>query len=203
STFGDFGILSFNGNKIITTSSGGMLISNDIENINKARFLSTQARDDAPHYEHSHIGYNYRMSNILAGIGRGQLQILDQRVDQKRKIFDMYFQAFKNIEGIEFQPELEKSSGNRWLTSVYIDPVVTGVTREDIRLELQKHNIESRPLWKPMHLQPIFKDSSNYLNGVSEKLFKDGLCLPSDTNMTKEDQERVIDIIKKVLVSGK
>ncbi|MDA3884460.1 MAG: aminotransferase class I/II-fold pyridoxal phosphate-dependent enzyme [Candidatus Delongbacteria bacterium] len=193
--FGDIGILSFNGNKIITTSSGGMMISNNENYISKARFLATQARDDAPHYEHSHIGYNYRMSNILAGIGRGQLQILDKRVEQKREIFKRYSEAFKNIDGIEFQPEIKDSISNKWLTAITIDPDKTGFTREDIRLELQKHNIESRPLWKPMHLQPIFKDCISYTNGVSEELFKIGLCLPSDTNMTKEDQERVIEII--------
>lgn len=201
-TFGEFGILSFNGNKIITTSSGGMLISNNFEHINKARFLSTQARDDAPHYEHSHIGYNYRMSNILAGIGRGQLQILDERVQQKRKIFQKYVEAFKYINGIEFQPEIKDSVSNKWLTAITIDPDKTGVSREDIRLELLKYNVESRPLWKPMHLQPVFKDAVCYTNGVSEELFKNGLCLPSDTNMTEEDQERVIGIIEKIVVSG-
>ncbi|MBN2788819.1 MAG: aminotransferase class I/II-fold pyridoxal phosphate-dependent enzyme [Candidatus Delongbacteria bacterium] len=197
-TFGDIGILSFNGNKIITTSSGGMLISNNESYVSKARFLATQARDDAPHYEHSHVGFNYRMSNILAGIGRGQLLVLDKRVEQKRKIFKHYSDAFENIDGIEFQPEIKGSFSNKWLTAITIDPEKTNITREDIRLELQKHNIESRPLWKPMHLQPVFKDCISYTNGVSEELFKNGLCLPSDTNMTEADQERVIEIIKKI-----
>ena len=198
-TFGDIGILSFNGNKIITTSGGGMLVSYNEEHIKKAKFLATQARDDAPHYEHSQIGYNYRMSNILAGIGRGQLEILENRVAQKRKIFQRYYDELGMIDGIEFQPELQNSIGNRWLTAIIIDPIKIGKTREDIRLELLKHNIESRPLWKPMHLQPVFNDYESYTNGVSEELFKDGLCLPSDTNMTDEDQDRVISIIKNTV----
>ena len=202
-TFGDIGILSFNGNKIITTSSGGMMVSNNEEYTNKAKFLSTQARDDAPHYEHSHIGFNYRMSNILAGIGRGQLEVLDDRVAEKRKIFKRYYDELSTINGIEFQPELKDSIGNRWLTAITVDAEKTNVTREDIRLELLKHNIESRPLWKPMHLQPIFANCKNYTTGISEELFKNGLCLPSDTNMTEEDQDRVIEIIKKIVRRGR
>ena len=198
-TFGDIGILSFNGNKIITTSSGGMMVSDNEEYTSKAKFLSTQARNDAPHYEHSHIGFNYRMSNILAGIGRGQLEILDDRVAEKRNIFQKYYDELSTIDGIKFQPEVQDSTGNRWLTAITIDPDKMKVTREDIRLELLKHNIESRPLWKPMHLQPVFKDCENYTNGVSEELFKNGLCLPSDTNMTEEDQDRVIGIIKDII----
>ena len=198
-TFGDIGILSFNGNKIITTSSGGMMVSSNGEYTTKAKFLSTQARDDAPHYEHSHIGYNYRMSNILAGIGRGQLEILDNRVAEKRRIFERYCNELSMIDGIEFQPELQDSIGNRWLTAIIIDADKTKVTREDIRLELLKHNIESRPLWKPMHLQPIFADCKKYTTGVSEELFKDGLCLPSDTNMAIKDQDRIIGIIKDIM----
>lgn len=194
-TFGDIGILSFNGNKILTTSGGGMLVSDNEEFVKKARFLSTQARDNAPHYEHTHIGYNYRMSNILAGIGRGQLKVLDERVKRKREIFQKYFDALNKVEGIRFQPEPENSYGNRWLTALTIDPSKTKTDREEIRLELLKYNIESRPLWKPMHLQPVFKDCEKYVNGTSEKMFENGLCLPSDTKLTDKDIEMIAEII--------
>lgn len=194
-TFGEIGILSFNGNKILTTSGGGMLVSNNEEFVKKARFLSTQARDNAPHYEHTHIGYNYRMSNILAGIGRGQLKVLDERVKRKRGIFQKYFDALGKIEGIEFQPELKNSFGNRWLTAIMFDPSKTGADREEIRLELLKYNIESRPLWKPMHLQPVFKDCEKYVNGASGEMFENGLCLPSDTKLTDKEIDMISEII--------
>ncbi|HQO09896.1 MAG TPA: DegT/DnrJ/EryC1/StrS family aminotransferase [Clostridiales bacterium] len=194
-TFGDIGILSFNGNKILTTSGGGMLVSDNDEFVRKARFLSTQARDNAPHYEHTQIGYNYRMSNVLAGIGRGQLKVLDKRVERKREIFDRYKKGLGRLKGISFQPELKGSYGNRWLTAAVLEPGA----REEVRLELLKYNIESRPLWKPMHLQPVFKDCVRYVSGVSERLFKDGLCLPSDTKMTNGEQDEIIGIIKKMI----
>lgn len=198
-TFGDIGILSFNGNKILTTSGGGMLVSDNPEFASKARFLATQARDDAPHYEHSHIGYNYRMSNILAGIGRGQLRVLDMRVKRKREIFEIYTEAFTGVVGLSFQPEIHDSFGNRWLTAITIDPERTGGNREEVRLELLKHNIESRPLWKPMHMQPVFSDCVNYSNGISEELFKNGLCLPSDTKLTDGEIGEIAGIIKRKL----
>ncbi len=201
-SFGKFGILSFNGNKIITTSGGGALLSNDSEAISKARFLATQARDEAPHYQHSHIGYNYRMSNVLAAIGRGQLKVLDKRVKQRRKNFEFYKKAFQQIKGIEFQPELSGSFSNRWLTAITVNLELTeGTNRENIRLALEKENIEARPLWKPMHLQPVFKDAPNYTNGTSEKLFKDGLCLPSGSNLEKEDLERIVNVVRSKLQS--
>lgn len=199
-TFGDFGVLSFNGNKIITTSGGGALISENDEQIKKARFLATQARDNAPHYQHSHIGYNYRMSNITAGIGRGQMLVLNDRVNQRRSNFEFYKDAFKDIDGISFVEELPGSFANRWLTCILVDSSKTsGVTREDIRIALEKENIECRPLWKPMHLQPIFADSPFYGDGTSEKLFEDGLCLPSGSNLSIADLERVVGAIKLVL----
>lgn len=197
-SFTDFGIVSFNGNKIITTSGGGALLSNNEEIIKKARFLATQARDDAPHYEHSEIGYNYRMSNVVAGIGRGQMKVLEKRVEEKRRIFSWYKTLFNGIEGIEFQPEMEGSYSNRWLTAITIDPNKTnGITREDLRLAFLEDNIEARPLWKPMHMQPVFKGCEYYGNGVSEKLFENGLCLPSGTNMSDSDFERIEKVIKK------
>ncbi len=197
-TFGDVGILSFNGNKILTTSGGGMLVSDNEDYCKKARFLATQARDNAPHYEHTQIGYNYRMSNILAGIGRGQLRVLESRVRRKREIFNIYKTGFEG-SGFIFQPELKDSKGNRWLTSVLIDTEITGKNREDIRLELLKYNIESRPLWKPMHMQPVFKKCIAYSNGTSERLFRDGLCLPSDTKLTDGDILEIIVIVNGML----
>ncbi len=196
-SFGNFGILSFNGNKIITTSGGGMLLSQDKNQIKKARFLATQARDDAPHYEHSTIGYNYRMSNILAAIGRGQLRVLENRVKRKREIFLYYKNRLSQLPGIQFQPELPGTFANRWLTTITVDPEIAGTNREDIRLELQKHNIESRPLWKPMHLQPVFQDALSFTNGVSESLFEKGLCLPSGTNLTESDLDFICSLIEK------
>jgi dTDP-4-amino-4,6-dideoxygalactose transaminase len=199
-TFGQLGVLSFNGNKIITTSGGGALISESEEHINKARFLATQARDSAPHYQHSHIGYNYRMSNICAGIGRGQMLVLNDRVNQRRSNFEFYKNSFANVEGISFVNELPGSYANRWLTCILVDPLKTGgKTREDIRIDLEKENIECRPLWKPMHLQPIFEKYPFYGDGTSEKLFEQGLCLPSGSNLTESDLERVLAAIKKVL----
>lgn len=199
-SLGDMGVLSFNGNKIITTSSGGALLSAQETWITHARFLATQARDPAPHYQHSHIGYNYRMSNILAGIGRGQMKVLEERVQQRRRNFETYRNAFAQFDGIAFQQEGPDSFSNRWLTSIIIDPAKQkGITREDIRLGLEKENIETRPLWKPMHRQPVFADAPSYTNGTSEKLFNKGLCLPSGSNLTSEDLDRVIKAIQKIL----
>ena len=196
-TFGKAGIFSFNGNKIITTSGGGMLISDDKDFIERARFFSQQARDAAPHYEHSHIGYNYRLSNILAAIGRGQLRVLDQRVEEKRKIFEYYQSALGDLPGIEFMPEASYGRCTRWLTCVTIDPEKFGADRESIRLALEDENIEARPVWKPMHLQPVFK-GFEYIGGeVAEDLFNRGICLPSGTAMTDEDLERIISVIVK------
>lgn len=199
--FGDFGVYSFNGNKIITTSGGGALVSKNENWIKKARFLATQARDAAPHYQHSEIGYNYRLSNISAGIGLGQLKVLDERVRQRRANFEFYRAALAHLPGITFQPEITDSFSNRWLTTLLIDPTRSeGVTREDIRLALEKENIESRPLWKPMHLQPIFQACPSYGGGVSEKLFEQGLCLPSGSAL-KEDELRIMTILILDLLS--
>ncbi len=196
--FGKFGVYSFNGNKIITTSSGGMLVSDDEELIKKAKFLSTQARDPAPHYQHSSIGYNYRLSNVLAGIGRGQLTVLEDRVKSRRANFEFYEKELGDLPGIEFMPEAEFGRSNRWLTCLTIDPQKFGATREDVRLALESENIESRPVWKPLHLQPIFKDYSYYGSGVAEELFDKGLCLPSVSIVSKVDLVRVVNIIRKV-----
>ncbi|MBI2283803.1 MAG: aminotransferase class I/II-fold pyridoxal phosphate-dependent enzyme [Bacteroidetes bacterium] len=194
-SFGTMSVLSFNGNKIITTSGGGALLSDNDGHIKKARFLATQARDEAPHYQHSQIGYNYRMSNICAGIGRGQMEVLHQRVAQRRKNFERYKDAFNTIKGISFQTENVLSRSNRWLSAVLVDPKTAGCTREDIRLALAAQNIESRPLWKPMHLQPVFQHSPYYGGNVSEELFNNGLCLPSGSNLEDEDLERVVNVI--------
>ena len=194
-TFGDYGILSFNGNKIITTSGGGALITHTEKDKEKAVFWATQARDNAPHYQHSEIGYNYRMSNILAGIGRGQMEVLPLRIEQRRANFDFYKEALKDLP-LELAPlEPEGFFSNRWLTTILTDSYET---REKIRLHLASENIEARPLWKPMHMQPIFHDAPAYVNGVSENLFDKGLCLPSGSNLTPEDKERVINAIKEV-----
>ncbi len=198
-SFGDMGVLSFNGNKIITTSGGGALLSENEEYIKKARFLSTQARDDAPHYQHSTIGYNYRMSNILAGIGRGQMKVLNDRVEARRAVYSWYVELLKEYEGIKFQSEPSNCYSNRWLTSAEIVPEKTGITREDIRLALVEEEIETRPLWKPMHLQPIFEGYPMYENGVSARLFENGLCFPSGSNMTDENYERISTSLLKVL----
>ncbi|MBW6499531.1 MAG: aminotransferase class I/II-fold pyridoxal phosphate-dependent enzyme [Bacteroidales bacterium] len=197
--FGKFGILSFNGNKIITTSGGGALLSDDEALIQKARFLATQARDPAPHYQHSHIGYNYRMSNVLAGIGRGQMQVLPQRIQQRRANYDFYTQLLGDVPGISFLPEPQGFFSNRWLTTILVDTNKTGgITREDIRLALEAQNIESRPLWKPMHLQPVFQHHPYYGGKEAEKLFDNGLCLPSGSNMTDEDRLRVAEVLLKM-----
>ena len=186
---------SFNGNKIITTSGGGMLASDDAEFIAQARFLSQQARDAAPHYEHSRIGFNYRMSNILAAIGRGQLEVLDKRVEAKRRVFEKYQAALKDLAGLEFMPEAPYGQSNRWLTVVLISPGQFGVDRETVRLALEKENIEARPVWKPMHLQPVFEGSRCIGGSVAEDLFRRGLCLPSGTAMTDDDIQRVTSVI--------
>jgi dTDP-4-amino-4,6-dideoxygalactose transaminase len=203
-SFGEFGVLSFNGNKIITTSGGGALISENAEMIEKARFLATQARDAAPHYQHSQIGYNYRMSNVLAGIGRGQLEVLDERVGARRNNYERYKKYFAkhNNAGfdIQFQEEPEGYYSNRWLTCILVDPTQNkGLTREEIRLAMDAENIETRPLWKPMHLQPVFVSSKSYLNGVSDKLFENGLCLPSGSNLTEDEFERIFNCLDIIL----
>jgi len=202
-TFGEYGIYSFNGNKIITTSGGGMLVSNNEEGISKVRFWSTQARDKARHYEHTELGYNYRMSNIVAGIGRGQLRVLEERIVKKKEIFETYKEAFKDIEDIEMMPVCEYGEPNYWLTTITLNEN-SKVKPLDIILALEKDNIESRPIWKPMHIQPYYKEYHFYSHNdeeeisVSEDIFNRGVCLPSDTKMTKEEQERVIKIIKEL-----
>jgi len=196
-TFGAFGVYSFNGNKIITTSGGGALFCKDKALVEKAKFLATQARDDKPHYEHSEIGYNYRMSNICAAIGLGQLEVLEERILQKRAIKLFYKEQLSAIKEISFLDENEDSYSNFWLTTILLSENST-IDREQLRLHLEKENIESRPLWKPMHLQPVFKEYKSYVNGVSEDLFNRGLCLPSGTNMSIADLERVVSEIKEL-----
>ena len=209
-------VFSFNGNKIITTSGGGMLASDDKDLIEHARFLSQQARDPLPHYEHSHIGYNYRMSNVLAAIGRGQLRVLDERVARKREIFDLYFNALSDLPGIEFMPEATFSRCNRWLTVILIEPEVFGAHRETVRLALENENIESRPVWKPMHLQPVFdlserkakverrrRYTARVIGGhVAEDLFTRGLCLPSGTALQTGEMDRVVSALRQCGVSN-
>lgn len=192
-TFGDYGIFSFNGNKIITTSGGGMLVSDNEERIAKVRFWSTQSRDQARHYQHSELGFNYRMSNVVAGIGRGQLKVLDQRVAKKNYIFEFYKRELGGLEGVEFMPSNDWNEPNYWLSSM----ILTGKVRPiDVMEALEKENIESRPVWKPLHVQPFFEKYEFVGKDVAEKLFKNGVCLPSDTKMTDEDLERVCRIIK-------
>lgn len=201
-SFGDFGIYSFNGNKIITTSGGGALVSRNAAWIQKAKFLATQARDPAPHYEHTHIGYNYRLSNISAGIGRGQMMVLDERIEQRRSIFDWYRSNLSKFPGISFPDEPENTFSNRWLTTILIDSQASdGITSEALRLVLDADNIESRPLWKPMHLQPVFKTAPSYKNGVSEDLFTQGLCLPSTSSMRPADLERILETVDRFWVT--
>ncbi|MCW9706779.1 DegT/DnrJ/EryC1/StrS family aminotransferase [Fodinibius salsisoli] len=219
--FGKLSILSFNGNKIITTSGGGALLGNEEGLISKARFLSTQARDPAPHYQHSELGYNYRMSNIVAGIGRGQIKVLDKHVEKRRSNHNYYFEELngnwletgyndsssevgfsRNNEtnGIYFLQEPDGYFSNRWLTTILVNPEESGgITREHIRLSLAEQNIECRPLWKPMHQQPLYKDSIYYGNGLSDTLFKYGLCLPSGSNLTEQELSRIVDSIKVCL----
>lgn len=196
-TFGDYGIYSFNGNKIITTSGGGMLVSNNEERIAKVRFWATQARDQARHYQHSELGYNYRMSNVVAGIGRGQLRVLDRRIAKKRYIFDYYRKELGHLEGIEFMPINDWNEPNCWLTCITLSGPVRPV---DIMVALENEDIESRPIWKPMHMQPIFQNYDYIGDGISESIFENGVCLPSDTKMTEEDLDRVCSIIKKLWV---
>ena len=199
-TFGEINIFSFNGNKIITTSGGGALVSRNEEHVKKARFLATQARDQAPHYQHSQIGYNYRMSNITAGIGRGQLQVLDQWIEKRRANNQWYKQLFSNYDFIDVLTEYsEDLRSNHWLSCVTIGPNDKGLTREDIRIGLENENIECRPLWKPMHQQPIFSSYPKYLNGVSDGLFEIGLCLPSGSNLSNEEKQRIETTIKGLL----
>jgi dTDP-4-amino-4,6-dideoxygalactose transaminase len=194
---GNLGVLSFNGNKIITTSGGGALLSDDEALIRKARFLATQARDPAPHYEHSHIGFNYRMSNVCAGIGRGQMNVLHCRISQRRANFAHYHKHLSALPGIQFTLEPEDSFSNRWLSTILVDPAQSGgIGREDLRLALERENIESRPLWKPMHLQPVFATAPAYVNGVAEKLFEQGLCLPSGSNLMPKQLESITAIIQ-------
>lgn len=201
-SFGEYGIFSFNGNKIITTSGGGMLVTNNSKSKEHALFLATQARDKAIHYQHSELGFNYRLSNISAGIGRGQMEILNQRVQKRREIFDEYYQALSDIEGIEFQPELPNSKSNRWLTALTIDEKKTGFSANDVIETLSKENIEARPVWKPMHLQPLYSQYEYYFDEVdnAKYLFEQGICLPSGSDMAVEDQQRIIQIIKRLLV---
>jgi len=199
-TFGDMAALSFNGNKIITTSGGGALASSNAAYIEQARFLATQARDEAPHYQHSQIGYNYRMSNVVAGIGRGQMEVLDLRVQQRRANNLRYRKYFEGIDGIRFQTEpSELYFSNYWLTCILINPEETGgIDREQVRLILQKNDIDSRPLWKPMHMQPVHSDAKFFGEGICEKLFEQGLCLPSGSNLTDEDFERIFSVLNTI-----
>lgn len=195
-TFGEMSILSFNGNKIITTSGGGALVCKTKEQKDKAVFLSTQARDNAPHYQHSEIGYNYRMSNISAGIGRGQMKVLNDRIEARRKNHQFYLNLFENFEGVTvFNEPNSDYFSNHWLSAIVIDEEKAGFNREQLRLALDQENIESRPLWKPMHLQPIFESAPYFGGNVAEELFKNGLCLPSGSNLNEEDLERIKNVI--------
>jgi pyridoxal phosphate-dependent aminotransferase EpsN len=202
-TFGRLGVYSFNGNKIITTSGGGMLVSNDVDAIKQARFLASQARDHAPYYQHSEVGYNYRMSNLLAGVGRAQLEVLEDRVNSKRKIYNRYYCELSNIPGITFMPELKGSRSNRWLTTITIDEKKLGVTVNELLQSFAAENIEARHVWKPLHLQPLFKDyrfySLNFNDDIASKLFKTGICLPSGTGMLDEEQSKVISCLRKMV----
>ncbi len=199
-TLGDYAALSFNGNKIITTSGGGALVSRAATEKSRTLFLATQARDDAPHYQHSELGYNYRMSNISAGIGRGQMQVLDSHIALRRKMHDFYQSLFDGVEGVRVHSEPSGNYySNHWLSCILIDPdQCNGMTREDLRLGLQTEDIESRPLWKPMHLQPLFKDAQNFKNGVSEHLFNVGLCLPSGSNLQESDRKRILKTVNNI-----
>lgn len=206
-SIGKFGIFSFNGNKIITTSGGGMLVSDDLQALDKARFWATQARDSARHYQHSEIGYNYRMSNILAGIGRSQVKMLTHRVAARRAIFARYFAELSVIPGIDFMPEIEDSISTRWLTAMTVQPSLTGVRGLDIIDALEEENIEARPVWKPLHLQPVFRHCRYYPHfpreSVSDCLFENGICLPSGSGMSLEEQKRVIEVVKQCIREGR
>jgi pyridoxal phosphate-dependent aminotransferase EpsN len=195
--FGRCGVFSFNGNKIITTSGGGMLVSSDPALVQAARHLATQARDPAPHYQHSAIGFNYRLSNVLAAIGRGQLRCLGDRVAARRRIFATYVEQLGSLPGISFMPEAAYGTASRWLTCLTVDPAAFGSTREEVRLALEAANVESRPIWKPMHLQPVFAGCRHHGGEVSERYFRDGLCLPSGSSLSAADQERVIEIVRR------
>ena len=199
-TFGDIGVLSFNGNKIITASGGGAIVTQTAALKEKAIFYATQARDNAPHYQHSHIGYNYRMSNICAGIGRGQMEVLDEHVALRRQMHDFYVKIFAEIEGVEvFTTPNDDYFANYWLSAITIDAAKTnGITAETLRLALEAENIESRPLWKPMHLQPIFEKYPYYGTTVAEQLFENGLCLPSGSNLTDIDRDRISKVVKSI-----
>jgi dTDP-4-amino-4,6-dideoxygalactose transaminase len=198
-TFGDFGVLSFNGNKMITTSGGGALVCSTSEQAGKTMFYATQARDVAPHYQHTQIGYNYRMSNICAGIGRGQMTVLDEHIARRRAIHKMYLSLLSDMEGISIMTNPSPDfNSNFWLTCIVVDSSVTGFTREDVRLQLEKDNIESRPLWKPMHMQPVFEKAPYYGKDNAFTLFQNGLCLPSGSSLTNEDIYRVAGSIKKL-----
>ncbi|WP_010497665.1 DegT/DnrJ/EryC1/StrS family aminotransferase [Paenibacillus elgii] len=205
-TLGRFGVYSFNGNKIITTSGGGMLVSDDLEALEKARYWATQARDPAPHYEHSEVGFNYRMSNVLAGIGIGQLHRLPERIETRRAIFAAYAEALGSMEGVEFMPEASFGSATRWLTTLTVDPQIAGTTSGDIIRALAEANIESRPVWKPMHLQPLFQGCAYYPHqeghSVSDRLFEQGICLPSGSSLTETEQAKVIEIVKTLVCGG-
>jgi dTDP-4-amino-4,6-dideoxygalactose transaminase len=194
-TRGRMGIFSFNGNKMITTSGGGMLVSKDAEPVEHVRFLATQARDPAPHYEHSTVGYNYRMSNVLAAIGRGQLRVLPDRVAARRRNFAAYFEQLEMVSGISFMPEASYGMSSRWLTVIQVDPEAFGATADDIRRQLERENIESRPVWKPMHLQPLFSGCRVVGGATAEHLFHHGLCLPSGSSLTESDRARVVETL--------
>ena len=202
-SLGRFGVLSFNGNKIITTSGGGALVSDDKEALERARYLATQARQPARHYEHTEVGYNYRMSNLLAAVGRGQLEVLVERVEARRAVCQRYFDALGEVEGFNFMPETCYGRSTRWLTALTVEPELCGVTRDDIIDRLEKENIEARPVWKPMQLQPLYRDKKYYPchanESVSERLFEKGLCLPSGSNLKPEQQQKVIDCILNVI----
>lgn len=202
-TFGRFGVYSFNGNKIITTSGGGMIVSDDADALRRAKYLATQAREAAMHYQHSEAGYNYRMSNVLAGIGRGQLRVLEQRVAARRTVFDRYCEQLGCLDGVSFMPEPAYGSANRWLTAMTIDPDAAGVSPVRIVEALDARNIEARLLWKPLHLQPLFRDCPYYAHrereSVSESLFRQGVCLPSGSGLTVEEQFRVIECVRQCL----
>lgn len=198
----DVAIYSFNGNKVLTTAGGGMLASNDRRLIEHAGFLATQARDPAPHYEHSEVGYNYRMSNILAAIGRGQLQSLDARIARRRWVFDQYRQRLEGVAGLTFMPEASYGCSSRWLTAIQLDPQVFHASPEQVRLALEAENVEARPVWKPMHLQPVFKGCRVVGGEVSARLFRQGLCLPSGTAMTEDDIDRITETIRRCGRSG-
>lgn len=198
-TFGELSILSFNGNKIITTSGGGALVCKTKEEKDKAVFLSTQARDNAPHYQHSEVGYNYRMSNISAGIGRGQMEVLDERVAARRRNHEFYVDLFKDFAGITvFSEPNSDFYSNHWLSAILVDEEITGFSREDLRLTFEKEKIESRPLWKPMHLQPVFESAEYYGNKVAQNLFENGLCLPSGSNLSSDDLKRIQEVIENL-----